>query len=270
MRTLFFLMLSISCVFSTQAQSPQKAHIPKLQLGAVQTNIGMSFDVYASYQQQQMLNQVVSPERINYDLNADNVTFYGHNPVESTSLGIAVSFHPVDAVTGGLNLRKEFRFSLNVNDREGLITYYEQINTADGPLNNEFTYCILQTEATAGFAYLFHNAPEKWLDAYIGFGGQLGATVVNDMLMMLNTQNIENGAVVNQHDEFWVDGNFNLYQRFTGIAGIVIPFAKLGTVHPGLNLEVQSGSGVNWVSGGTANWLPLTGSVMMGVKVSFL
>lgn len=259
------LLLIFACLCSAYSQEGKQKWI----LGSVQTHLGFSFDVYANYKQQQMLNQVVSPELINYQMDKGEVSFVGHNPVESATMGISFSLYPVDPDTKMLNERKEMRFSLFLAEREGLISYYENFNTPLGSVYNDFTYCIMQTELAAGMSFLFHNSPDKSVDAYIGMGGQLGATVYNDMLMMVYTQEFVDNEIRSTNNDFIIDGHFNVYQRFMGIAGVTFPLLNVGVFRTGLNLETQLGSGINWVSGGSANWLPATGSILAGLRFSF-
>ncbi|MCH2223554.1 MAG: hypothetical protein MK066_02200 [Crocinitomicaceae bacterium] len=246
-KTLLILVIATvsSSVFSQK--STEKAS--SLKLNSIGVELGVNLDIYQNMNLQTMHDLTQNPALLSRDLTDHNATFYRNS--FGGRFGINASFTPANA-------SREIRFGASYIVSEPMISYDR--NEMNGN-SHSIIYCNMVNEVNLNGAYLFKKSPviAPWLNFYAGVGTSLGSSFNNQMVVMENTNTIDQTTEESTftHETDFYASKSSFYGRIyapLGISATILRKVRFG-------IEGTIGTGVQSVYGGKTYFMPFSGGL---------
>ncbi len=255
---LLLLLANYSWAGGDGAQVPTRS----LFFNNYQIALGVDNDHYGSMSLDRMMYFAKYPYQMQRDLSGFteeiNTTAYG------MALYVNLGFSPLNKKIGEYRENREVRFGMGFHSpKEAMLSY------KDASRDTSIVYCNIQSEITIEGSYIFKGDwGRKWMWR-LGFGGSIGTTFNNSM-MLIHGRYYEPGAHPTEQPEEDIETETfrakNVsYLRAYLIAGISY---KLGEKWA-MGFEYRRGCGVQLIGGSDPHYLQRTGSFMLGVSKRF-
>lgn len=256
MKSLLLLALLI-CPFVLKSQVPgENAHQPlkRLKLSTAEFGLGIGCDYYENMSLEDLKALSFNPSQLNRDLAGFDEEV--NAMASGASILVGFVFSPGDFSKGVYRQDREIRVEVGIHSpKEAMVSYKNE------DLDTSIVYCGLQSEISLGSSYIFKGRWGKKFIYRYGFGGTLGTTLQNQVIVISGKyfgpeEHPSEQESEEQNKEVYGARNLMFFRAFV-LAGIAYEFGKPNVIENkwSLGIEFRLGTGLQKIQGG--NTVPI-------------
>ena len=263
-RIILLSFLIVSFAFDETKASDPISQVPTRNLffSSYDINLGVDNDHFGKMSLDRMMYMAKDPYQMERDLSGFEeeaiTTAYG------MAIYVNMGFKPLNKKTGTYRENREVRFGIGLHTpKEAMLSY------KDAGRDTSIVYCNIQSEITLEGSYIFKSNMGKRFLWRFGFGGSLGHTFNNQMVLIHGRYYEPGSHPTEQPDEDIEKEYFQAksvsYLRTFLIAGLSYKIGKKWAA----GFEYRRGWGVQLVGGTDPHFIKKTGSFMLGLRKQF-